>query len=80
MTQEAQAVVLFANTQTAIRAEHLFEAEGIRGKLIPIPREFASDCGLAFRFPAADVERVREALARAGVKYGKIHVMRDRGI
>ncbi len=72
MTADDMAVVLFPNTQAAIRAEQIFLAEGIRGKLIPVPRQFGSECGLAFRFASGDRARVQEALGRAGVTYKDI--------
>ncbi len=75
MAAEAQAVVLFASTQTAIRAERLFQARGIAGKLIPIPRQFGSDCGLAFRFAAGEIGRVQEALAQAKVEHRGVYVI-----
>jgi len=71
--QGDMAVVLFHNTQAAIQAERLLQAEGIRGKLIPIPRQFGTDCGMALRFPRAERERVRTALQQAGIAYRDIH-------
>jgi hypothetical protein len=69
------AVVLFPNTQVAIRAERLLQVEGVTGKLIPIPRQLGTGCGLAFRFPEAESERVRSILDRAGLHYGAIHLL-----
>lgn len=71
--QSGLAVVLFPNTQTAIQAERLLQSEGIAGKLIPIPRQFGTDCGLALRIPQRDRERVRAALERAGIRYRAIY-------
>ncbi len=66
------AVVLFRNTQEAIRAEHILLAAGVVGKLIPVPRQFSAECGLAFRFPLTERARVEAALDRAGLPYQAI--------
>lgn len=67
------AVVLFPNTQAAVRAEQLFKEEGIGCRLIPTPRHLGSACSLALLFPSAERERVQQMLNRAGVYYGGIH-------
>ncbi len=72
MSREPMAVVLFANTQAAIQAEQVLQAEGIRGKLIPVPREFSSECGMALRIPRSEGERVRAALEGHRVPCGAI--------
>lgn len=71
--QSDVAVVLFPNTQTAIQAERLLQSKGIAGKLIPIPRQFGTDCGMALRIPQRDRERARSVLEQAGISYRAIH-------
>jgi hypothetical protein len=44
-------------------------------KLIPTPREFSSDCGLAVRFNAQDISVVRVLLEQAHVEVAGIHAM-----
>ncbi len=73
MSQEAMAVALFPTTQAAVRAEQLFEGEGIHCKLIPTPRHLSTTCGMALRFPAAEREHVEQILDRAGIHHGGIH-------
>jgi hypothetical protein len=43
-------VVLFHTTSAAVQAEKALLAAGVAVKLIPTPREFSSDCGMALRF------------------------------
>ncbi len=67
------AVVLFRNTQAAIRAEQVLQSVGVQGKLIPTPRQLSAECGMALRFPRSDSERVRTLLAQAGLTFQAIH-------
>ena len=43
-------VVLFHTTSSVMRAEKLLAKEGYTVKLVPTPRQFSSDCGIALRF------------------------------
>lgn len=43
-------VVLFHTNSAALRSEKLAQRAGFVVKLIPTPREFSSDCGIALRF------------------------------
>lgn len=38
---------LFQTTRGAIRAERICKHEGIACKLVPVPRQFSSECGIA---------------------------------
>jgi hypothetical protein len=43
-------VILFHTTSGVMQAEKLLIQAGLTNKLIPTPREFSSDCGIAIRF------------------------------
>lgn len=60
-------VVLFHTTSAALRAEKVAQRAGLTIKLIPTPREFSSDCGLALRFLWPDCEAMQTTLAEARV-------------
>ncbi|MBI5029385.1 MAG: DUF3343 domain-containing protein [Chloroflexi bacterium] len=66
-------IVLFYNTSSVMRAEKVLQKIGISIKLIPTPREFSSDCGMAIRFDWQDQERVRALLDQAHVEVAGIH-------
>ena len=66
-------VVLFHSTAHALRAEKVLERTGVRIKLIPTPRQFSSDCGMALRFDRAEEEQVAAALAEHQVPTNGIH-------
>ncbi len=66
-------VLLFATTWAALRAEKVLLKEGLEVKLIPTPREYSSECGLALRFDWGQLEQVRNLLAGARVEYSSLH-------
>lgn len=61
-------VILFHTTSAALRAEAVLQRAGLTVKLIPTPREFSSDCGIALRFTWADTAQAQGALAQARVE------------
>ena len=65
-------VVLFHTTSSAIRGERVVKKAGIECNLIPIPRDFSSDCGISLRFNWVDVERIKEVLETNEVKISEI--------
>ncbi|MDO9558478.1 MAG: DUF3343 domain-containing protein [Syntrophales bacterium] len=56
-------VVLFESVSHALRAEKIIKAENIPCKLIPVPRQLSSDCGICLRFSTLHKEQVESALA-----------------
>ncbi len=66
-------IILFYNTSSVMRAEKVLQKGGVAIKLIPTPREFSSDCGMAVRFGLQDMERVRALLDQAHVEVAGIH-------
>ncbi len=66
-------VVLLPSTSAALRAEKVLQQAGWQIRLIPVPRELSSNCGIAVRFAWADREGVAEALAQARVEVDGIH-------
>lgn len=61
-------VVLFHTTSAVMRAEKLLVKKGCAIKLIPTPRQFSSDCGIAMRFDWDSRELVGAALEEAGLE------------
>lgn len=72
MTDEGYVVVLVRSTNHALRAEKVLENVRIDCKLIPVPRQLSSDCGVCLRVRRADREVAREALEEAGVEVRRI--------
>ena len=69
----AHGVVLFHGTQAALRAEKVLQKALLTVKLVPTPRQFSSDCGVALRFAWSDEGPVRDRLATAKVEIDVIH-------
>jgi len=61
-------VVLFDSTQRALKAEKVLKGAGFVIKLIPVPRQISSDCGVCLRFLWGDQADVEEALAANAVE------------
>ena len=55
-------VVLFHSITGALQAEKHIKAKGIATKLIPVPRQLSSDCGVCLRFERKDESEVKRAL------------------
>jgi hypothetical protein len=73
MTQ--QGVVLFHTTSAVMRAEKLLTKGGYSIKLIPTPRQFSSDCGIALRFDWNHCDAVKSVLDKAKVEFNAIHLL-----
>ncbi len=69
----AYGVVLVYTTSAALRAEKVLQRAGVTVKLIPTPRQFSSDCGLALPFGWPEAPRVQALLEAAGVEVDQIH-------
>ncbi len=66
-------VILFYTNSAAFRAEKIFLKGGLQAKLIPTPREFSSDCGIALQFKWDQVTYARELLESAHVEFSSMH-------
>ncbi len=66
-------IVLFHTTSSVMRAEKLLIKAGYSVKLIPTPRQFSSDCGIALRFDWSQHEQVKSVLDMPHVEIDAIH-------
>jgi len=65
-------VVLFHTTSSAIRAEKVLKKEGCALKLIPTPRQFSSDCGIALRFSWDKRQQVKALLEESKMEIDSV--------
>ncbi|MFZ5915820.1 MAG: DUF3343 domain-containing protein [Chloroflexota bacterium] len=65
--------VLFHSVSHALRAERMTQRAGLQVKLIPVPRQFSSNCGTALRFFWADGPRIQEVLREARLDIEAVH-------
>jgi hypothetical protein len=73
-------VVLFHTTSSVMRGEKLLMKAGIPVKLIPTPREFSSDCGIAVRFEWEHNERIKLLLEEGTVEFEAIYALGHKSI
>jgi hypothetical protein len=55
-------VVLFHSITGALQAEKRLKGTGIATKLMPVPRQLSSDCGVCLRFERKDEPEVKSVL------------------
>lgn len=58
-------IATFDTTHMALRFEKLCRAAGLDVRIVPVPRELSSSCGLACRYPCDTEDRVR-SIAETG--------------
>lgn len=66
------AVILVYSTSHAMHIEKLLGQRGIACKMIPVPRQISSDCGVCIRIPRAHAEAARETVEAAGIEIQEI--------
>jgi len=66
-------VVIFYSTSAAIRVESLAKRGKLMVKLIPVPRNLSSDCGICLRFNNEDKQKINEILIENKIEYDDIH-------
>lgn len=54
--------VTFRSTREVVKAERICREHGITCKVIPVPREISSECGMALQIEQQDKEIVSEVL------------------
>ncbi len=66
-------VAIFYSTTAALQAEKRLKGEGVAVKLVPVPRQISSDCGVCLRFERQDEPAVRRALEEGRIDMQGIH-------
>lgn len=55
-------VMLFKAVSYALKAEKILKAEKLPHKLIPVPKEISSDCGICLRYDEVAQSDIEQAL------------------
>lgn len=66
--KEQMKVLLVYSVSHALRIEKILKDRRIRCKLVPVPRNLSSDCGICLRFKEADEGTVENTLMEAGIE------------
>ena len=56
-------VALFDSVSHAMKAEKILKARGIAHKIIPVPKDISSDCGVCIRFAVESADDISAALS-----------------
>ena len=68
-------VITFATTTQAMAMEKFCHANGLPGRLIPVPREITAGCGLSWKADPAQKETLEAALNEHGMKWQEMHII-----
>jgi len=76
----AFAIATFHSTHSVLTAEKILKQAGLGGvRLVPVPSQVSSDCGVTVRFAAADAARAAALLRALEDDLQGIFVERDGG-
>jgi len=68
MSRKEYSIILVPSTSHAMRAEKVLLKAGIACKLIPVPRQIGSDCGVCLRIFRADKNDTLNILKKADLE------------
>lgn len=71
-------VVIVSTTSAALKAEKLLRTAGITEQLIPTPREYSANCGLAVRFNWAQRKQIARLLQEGGIEVIGIYRLQEK--
>ncbi len=66
-------VVIFHSTHHALRAEKILKGSKLEAKMIPLPRKFSAECGLALKISGEIKSLTEDILSSRGVEYKGIY-------
>ena len=70
---ERDGILIFHSIHRVMRAEKELKAAGLDVRLLPVPRELSSDCGLSLAFCSGDGSRVQAELDAAGCSAEEVY-------
>ncbi len=60
-------LLLFQTTRAVIRAERILQKEGFKLRVIPVPKDISSECGIAIELSEEDCAKVVSILQESGI-------------
>ncbi|MDI6690227.1 MAG: DUF3343 domain-containing protein [Actinomycetota bacterium] len=66
-------VVIFHSTHHALRAEKILKGSKLEAKMIPLPRKFSAECGLALKISGEIKSLAEKTLSSHEVEYKGIY-------
>lgn len=77
MVKENDYVAIFHSIHRVLKAEKILKLAKVDFLLIPVPRQLASDCGLALRFSSEAKEALLAVLAAENLSPVELHQRRE---
>ena len=68
-------IITFATTTQAMAMEAFCHAQGLPGRLIPVPREITAGCGLSWKAKPEEKAQLVDALTKAEMKWQQCHIL-----
>lgn len=75
MKKTLRTVMTFYTTTAALALERRCVADGVPGRLIPVPAVITADCGMCWSAPAAERSAVLTAAAAEGIQWQGVYEM-----
>lgn len=66
-------IATFDTTHMALFFEKSCRSIGLKVKIVPVPREISSSCGLACSYPCEDEEKIRSIVAEKAIEVSDYH-------
>ena len=66
-------IATFDTTHMALFFEKSCRSVGLKVKIVPVPREISSSCGLACSYPCEDEEKIRSIAAEKAIEVSDYH-------
>lgn len=60
---------LFQSTRQVVKADRLLKSNDVKHKIIPVPREISSECGMSIKVEDNLKEIVKDLLKNNGINY-----------
>jgi hypothetical protein len=71
---QRDAILIFQGIHRVMKAEKALKVAGLDVRLMPVPRQLSSDCGLSIACRLRDREVIEQTLDEAGAPYDELHV------
>lgn len=68
-------IISFTTTSAAMAAEKFFQENNLPGRIIPLPREVSSGCGLSWKAKPEEEELLIRALKENDLAYKDTHIV-----
>lgn len=73
-------LISFESTHMAIKSEKLLKEVDLDIRIIPVPREITSSCGLSLRINPKDYKRSREILDENKIEFSGCYIVKKTGL